>query len=443
MGLKSLRWAAAAVALSVAATAAPLEPAKAADGSQFLPLLVYRTGPYAPNGIPLADGFEDYYNYVNENLGGVGGVKLQWEECETEYNTDKGVECYERLKNGGSTGATVINPYSTGITYALIGRATADKIPVLSMGYGRADASDGSVFPYVYTAPITYWAGADVMVQYAKEQEGGSLQGKKIALVYHDSAYGKEPITTLERLAETEGYELSLFPVAHPGLEQKATWLRIGRQIRPDYVFMWGWGVMNSTAVKEAASVGFPMDKFIGIWWSGAEADVLPAKDAAKGYKSLNITGVGTDFQVIKELAALNEAGKGVSDGANIGTVLYNRGVVNGFLVTEAIRTAQEKYGNRPLTGEEVQWGFDHLDITAERIKEAGFEGLMGPVSLSCANHEGGGSALVQQWDGDKWEAITPFMDPNRDILWQEYEASADQYAKENGITPRNCDQNQ
>ncbi len=442
MDLKSLRLAAAAVALSVAATATPVTTASA-EGDQFMPLLIYRTGPYAPGGIPLADGFVDYFKYVNWKDGGIGGIPLSWEECETQYNTDKGVECYERLKNKGASGATVFNPYSTGITYALIGRATADKIPVLSMGYGRADASDGSVFPYVYTAPITYWAGADVMVQYAKEQEGGSLEGKKIALVYHDSAYGKEPITTLERLAKLEGYELSLFPVAHPGLEQKATWLRIGRQIKPDYVFMWGWGVMNSTAVKEAASVGFPMDKFIGIWWSGAEADVIPVKDAAKGYKSLNITGVGTDAPIIQDMLKMHDEGEGIGDKANVGSVLYNRAVVNGFIVTEAVRTAQGKFGQRPLKGEEVQWGFDHLVITADRIKEAGMEGLMSPVDITCANHEGGGAAIVQQWDGKKWVAITGFLDPNRKALWPEYEASADQYAKENGITPRNCDQNQ
>ena len=76
----------------------------------------------------------------------MGGVKLTWEECETAYNNDRGVECYERLKDRGSTGASVVNPYSTGITYALIERATADKIPVLSMGYGRTDGSDGRVF---------------------------------------------------------------------------------------------------------------------------------------------------------------------------------------------------------------------------------------------------------------------------------------------------------
>ncbi len=435
MQLRKLAFAAVG-ALVIGGTAAT-PPASAAE--QFVPLLVYRTGPYAPNGIPLADGFNDFMQLVNERDGGVNGVKLAWEECETQYNNDRGVECYERLKAKGATGSSVVNPYSTGITYALIERATADKVPVLSMGYGRADASDGRVFPYVFTLPITYWAGADVMVQYANEKEGGSLKGKKIALVYHDSAYGKEPIATLERLAKEEGFQFQAFPVAHPGLEQKATWLQIGRQLRPDWVFMWGWGVMNSTAIKEAAAVGYPMDRFVGIWWSGAEADVVPAGDAAKGYKSLNITGVGTNAPIFEDIKKLHADGKGLADPKNIGTVLYNRALVNSFYFTEALRTAQGKFGEKPMSGEQIQWGFENLDITQDKIDSAGMTGLLSPVKLSCADHEGGGSAVVQQWDGAKWAAITDFISPRRAALRPAYEASAAQYAKEKGISPRDC----
>ena len=181
----------------------------------------------------------------------------------------------------------------------------ADKIPILSMGYGRTDASDGRVFPYVFTVPMTYWSqasGTDRSTSAIRKAAWTISQGKKIALVYHDSAYGKEPIPTLEKLAESYGYELSLFPVAHPGLEQKSTWLKIGRQLRPDWVLMWGWGVMNSTAIKEAAAVGYPMDHFIGVWWSGAEPDVEPAGDAAKGYKSATFHAPGTDFPVFDDI---------------------------------------------------------------------------------------------------------------------------------------------
>src|SRR5438445_6507609 len=137
-----------------------------AQNEQFIPRLVYRTGPYAPNGIPFADGYVDYVDMINTRDGGVGGVKITYEECETGYTNDKGVECYERLKNKWPTGASLVDPLSTGITYALIEGATADKIPVVSMGYGRADASYGAVFPYVFTLPATYWAQADSLIEY-------------------------------------------------------------------------------------------------------------------------------------------------------------------------------------------------------------------------------------------------------------------------------------
>src|SRR3546814_13361333 len=86
------------------------------------------------------------------------------EEGATAYNTDRGVEGYERLKGAGPSEPAVWNPLSTGITHALIERATADKAPIISMGYGRADASDGRVFTYVFTLPTTYWHGADPMI---------------------------------------------------------------------------------------------------------------------------------------------------------------------------------------------------------------------------------------------------------------------------------------
>ena len=115
----------------------------------FIPLLVYRTGPYAPNGIPSANGFNDYFNLINERDGGINGVKLVWEECETQYDTKQGVECYERLKTKHG-GAVLVNPFSTGITYQLIPKAPVDKIVIHSAGYGmtasarRAPGSRGS-----------------------------------------------------------------------------------------------------------------------------------------------------------------------------------------------------------------------------------------------------------------------------------------------------------
>ena len=436
--IKTTIIAAAVIAGSLAGAATTF----AAD-SQFIGSLVYRTGPYAPGGIPWADGFADHINLLNERDGGINGVRLDLEECDTAYNTDKGVECYERLKNNGATGMPAVMPLSTGITYALLDRVVADKIPLITSGYGRADAADGRVFPYVFVPPATYWGGADIAINYIASQEGGygKLKGKKIALVYHDSAYGKEPINTLQALADQHGFKLSRFPVPHPGLEQKATWLKIGRQLRPDYVLMWGWGVMNATAIKEAAAVGFPREKFIGVWWSGNDADMIPAGKAAVGYKSLQFNGVGSDFGVHKQIKKeLYDKGKGSAKSAeNTGEVAYNRGLQSALILTEALRAAMNQFGNKPVTGEQVAWALDRLSITEERLKEIGADGLFDPIELSCVDHLGKGRAKVTQWDGKQWKTISDWIEPNSEMLRAMYEASAAQYAKEKGITPRPC----
>ena len=202
----------AAAALGVTAIA---EPALAQANEQFLPALVYRTGPYAPNGIPFADGVADYWTLLNERDGGINGVKISSEECETGYATDKGVECYERLKGKGPTGAGYFSPLSTGITFALTEKVPGDKIPLLTMGYGRSESRNGAVFPWNFIAVGSYWTAADVAIQHIAHELGGidKLKGKKISLVYHDSPYGKEPILALEERAKLNGFTFK----AHPG----------------------------------------------------------------------------------------------------------------------------------------------------------------------------------------------------------------------------------
>jgi len=183
-----IRMASAALALFSSLTAPPvLAQAK----EQFFPVLVYRTGAYATNGQQWANGYLDYLKLINAK-GGINGVRISFEECETAYATDRGVECYERLKGKGG-GATVFQPLSTGITFALTEKVPVDKIPLITAGYGRSESQNGAVFTWNFPLLGTYWVGADVAIQHIAKKEGGiaKLKGKKIALVYHDSPYGK------------------------------------------------------------------------------------------------------------------------------------------------------------------------------------------------------------------------------------------------------------
>ena len=400
------------------------------------PSLSYRTGAYGANGALFADGYADYFTLLNERDGGIGGVPARVIECETGYNTEKGVECYEATKGEGSL---IYQPLSTGITYQLIPKASADGIPVHSMGYGRTSAANGRVFEWVFNYPSNYWNGASIAVKHILDQNGGDISGKSIALVYHNSAYGKEPIRTLEELATKHGYTLSLLPVDHPGQEQKSQWLQIRRE-RPDYVLMWGWGVMNQVAIQEAANIRFPMENFIGIWWSGSENDVLPVGDGANGYKALNMHLPGSDLPIYDELKThvLNR-GLGAGDGNSPGTVLYNRGLYAAMLAAEAVRTAQEIHGVADITPAMMRDGMEALEMTAERMEELSIPNFGPPFAVTCENHGGNGLGLVQQWDASakEWRQITDYIAPDLAVIAPLIEEDSTAYASENNIKLR------
>ncbi|MPZ56523.1 MAG: ABC transporter substrate-binding protein [Rhizobiales bacterium] len=416
----------------------PLATTAVAQDSIYVPLLTYRTGPFANSGIPIANGMHDYLAMLNERDGGIGGVKLNIEECETGYDTKKGVECYESIKGKNPT---VINPYSTGITLQLIPKAAVDKIPILSMAYGLSASAIGEKFPWIFNPPATYWDGLSMIFRYIGGKEGGldRLRGKTVGFIFLESGYGREPIPLLEQFAKDYGFNVKLYSVAGKEMQdQSAQWLAVRRD-RPAWMIMWGWGAMNPTAVKRAAETNYPMDKFIGIWWSGSEDDARPAGPGGKGYLTLNLHGVGANYPAIHDIVK-HVVGKGKSqvDKSKVGENLYNRGVYNSVLSAEAIRNAQKITGKKVVNGADVRRGLETLNISEARWKELGLPEFAAPITaVSCADHNGHHAAYMQQWDGTKWVKVSDWIVPMKDKVRPLLEAAATDYVTKNTGWPK------
>jgi branched-chain amino acid transport system substrate-binding protein len=422
-----LKYLALGLAVVTAAPAA-VATAQAEDGI-YIPLMSYRTGPYSGAGAAIFNGMSDYLNMLNARDGGIGGARLIIEECETGYDTKKGVECYDSTKGKNPVVST---PYSTGITLQLIPKAAVDKIPILSMAYGLSASADGNDFPWVFNPPATYWDGASAFVRHAAEVEGGfdKLKGKTIGLVHLDAPYGKEPIPLLELLAKDYGFALKFYPVAPAQMQnQTSLWLDVRRD-RPDWIYLQGWGAMNPTALKEAAKVGFPMNRLVGVWWAGGEDDVRPAGLDAKGYSSLNFTRVGQNFAAIQDIFKY-VVDKGKSQAASkdkVGENLYNRGVMNAVLIAEAISGAQKLTGKKQVTGEDVRRGLETLNISDARWTQLGLQDFAAPIHLSCADHNGHNGIFLVEWDGTKWTKASGWIEPIREKVMPLIEGAANNY---------------
>ncbi len=425
-------------AAAVLAAGLSFSPAPAsAEDTIYVPLFAYRTGPFAASGIPIVNGMADYLNMLNERDGGIGGVKINVEECETSYDTKKGLECYEQVK---SKHPVVINPYSTGITLPLIPKASNDHIPILSLAYGLSSSADGNTFPWIFNPPATYWDGASMFVSYVGSKEGGmdKLKGKTLGLLYLDAPYGKEPIPVLEALAKDYGFTLKLYPVPAAEMQnQSSQWLNIRRD-RPDFIYMQGFGSMNPTAVKEAARNSYPMDHLIGNWWAGGDDDARPAGDGAKGYLSLNFVQVGTDWPVFKDIQKyVIDKGKSQTQKDKVGENFYNRGVLNSMLIAEGIRNAQKITGKKMITGDDMRRGLETINLTEARLKELGAAGFAPAIKVTCTDHNGHNAAYMARWDGTKWTKGSDWIQPLKDKVQPLIDAAAKDYATANAGWPK------
>ncbi|MEM7271041.1 MAG: ABC transporter substrate-binding protein, partial [Pseudomonadota bacterium] len=285
-------------------------------------------------------------------------------------------------------------------------------------------------FPWTFNYPASYWSQMSSVLKYI--DANGGLDGKKIGFIYLDVGYGREPIPLLEQLAPDLGFELALYPVGVKEMQaQSSQWLNV-RKDRPDWMIMWGWGAMTPTAIKEAAKIRYPMDRFIGNWWSSAHADLNPVGDAGKGYLGANYTGIGTDFPMIQDIIKhVIEPGKTQTPPEQVGNVLYNRAVFNAVMVAEGIREAQKIAGKANITGADMRAGMEAINLDEARLKEIGLEGFTAPLIGSCSDHENGGSIFVQQWDGSDWSRVSELIPPMEDVVQPLLDAAAAKYIED------------
>lgn len=388
----------AAGALSLAAQAACAQDKELVFGLQC-----DRTGATQTVGIFLCPGYHDYIALLNSK-GGIEGYKIKVLEIDNEYKVPAAMEAHERFKKEG---AVLEGIYGTPQTAALTKKLEEDKILGTSPGFGTAAATDGKRYPYIFPIAASYWSQGAAAVAFAKRELGGSLKDKKIAYVFYDNPAGKEPLVILEDLAKSEGFELRTFSVPAPGVEMSAQALDITGRYKPDFVIAHLFGRAPSVSIKELKGKGYPLNKVISLVWGSSEADIKAAGgfEVASGYHTLQFAGVGSDFQVIKDINAMYQAeGKALPTAQEI-SVFYNRGVMVAAIHAEAVRNAIKAKGGAKPTGEDVKKGM-------EAITGFTLGGMVPPMEITEADHEGGG--WVQVWtvrdgklakDGDWFQA--------------------------------------
>ena len=368
-----------------------------------------RTGATQITGVALCPAVKDYVDLINSE-GGVDGYKIKVDEIDNQYKVPLAVEAYQRQKGEG---AVVMMPYGTPMIEALYKKLDQDKIPATTPGFGISAAADGHRFPYVFPTAATYWSQSAAAVKFAKDKLGGSLKGKKIAYIYYDNPAGHEPLPVLASLKKLEGFDLKTYAVPPPGVDVSAQILDITQRYRPDFVIAHLFGKAPALAIKGFKQNGYPLDKVVGLVWASSEADIAAAGgwNVAQGYHTIQFAGAGDDYPVRQQIKAMyKKEGKTPVPQMDANTVYYNRGLLQAAVIVQAIRNALKDNGGKQPTGQDIKHGF-------EQIHDFTLGGLVPPLKITAADHEGGGWVRVFQVKGEKLVPETDWFHAYRDVV--------------------------
>ena len=367
-----------------------------------------RTGPTQIVGTALCPAMHDYFNYVNANHL-LDGYTIDAPEIDNQYKVPPAVEAYERQKQEG---AVIMSVYGTPQTHALNDRIEQDKIPSTTPGFGIAASADGKKYPYLFPIAASYLSQGAAAIQFAKDQLGGSLKGKKIAYIYIDNPAGKEPLPVITDLQKSEGFDLRTFAVPLPGVEMGAQVLDITQRYKPDFVIAHLFGRAPSVAIKSFKANGYPLSKVLGLVWASAEGDILAAGGwgLAQGYNTMQFAGAGDDYKVRQDIKAMYKKEGKAPPKEMDDTVYYNRGLFQAAIQVEALKNALKAAGDKQPTGPEVKQGF-------EQIHDFTLGGLVPPLQITPTDHEGGGYVRIFQVKGSGFVPKTDWFRAYRPVV--------------------------
>ncbi|MBC5762975.1 ABC transporter substrate-binding protein [Ramlibacter albus] len=368
----------------------------------------------------VAQAVKDYADLLNLR-GGIEGHPIEVTLIDHGNEPQRGIDCYERLKRDG---VMVFDFFSTPVSRAVLPRIMQDGNILVQPLVGRGDAVDGEVFKNVFPLAPTYWGQAANIVSYFKKQAKGELQGKKVAFLYLDTPFGREPIPVFEALKRLERFDFQTFPFPVPGNDQSAAFAQI-RRFQPDWVVLWSFSPLNPISFREMQRNGIPLERMVTVNWIN-EVDINNfGAAAAKGLKRSAVVSGGAEHPLVQDiLRELYDKGKGNGDRKLVADSYYNTGLAVYSSVFEGVRHAVKSQG-WPLTPEKIRKGMYSL-------KNYDAKGFMPPITVTPQDHGGGGRTRIDMWDGSKWVPQTPWIADYTGLVNTLVKANSAEFAKAN-----------
>jgi len=299
------------------------------------------TGPTSDAGNPYAKGVEDYFKYVNDTKL-LGADTIDCTIRDDQYKTDITKKNFEDFLD---MDIVLYLNYSTGSTLGLKKDFEEEEIPVIPASFHAGNLIDSN---YIFLPIASYSEQTVGLAEYVVNNHKGDKP--KVALFIHPSAFGRGPVSDVEK-SIAAGLGIELIEVVEHGkdLDNTAMLKRLMSK-NVQYVICQTIQSPVATMLKDATRLGLSSKSFgekgkitfMGAHYTGGNDLIALAGSAAEGFywtTSYIITNENSEGAK-KQLALAKKYGR---DDKAANSHNYANGVMVAQVATEAIKRAKDR----------------------------------------------------------------------------------------------------
>ena len=359
------------------------------------------TGPASSWGQFHEKGQRDYFRYVNEAKGGVGGYKINMITVDTAYKVSEAQAAVQKfvLQDNVDMIAT------WGAGEGLAAKPIVQKYKVPTINYSTSWEIMEKPIGYMYLPFGSYKMDCQAVLEYIKTIHTGK-EAPKVGLLTYNNAYGRSIHAPSREYAATLGIQLVAIEEFPPRTVDLNTELLRLQKKDAQYVFIQMLPSTIITAFKSADRIKYnPL--FLGTWTSTDPDFFKMGRGLIRDRLVMQFPG-GLPSDKTKGMEVMKELWKRYKTVKSF-DASYWEGVVVGMIMERAFLRAYEK--SKAINPETI-------NAAMESMKNEDFGGLVPAVSFSKDNHEGSFTArMVKVMENGTYIPLTNFYIPGKDKI--------------------------